>query len=67
MLLAYLYTTDKGDWTLYNRQVQLNGGRTQTIYFFSRGEPRSGAPAELPAGYTVTVANKTGLPILKRA
>jgi hypothetical protein len=65
--MAYRYTTSKGDWTLYNRQVQLNGGRNQTIYFFSRGEPRSGAPADMPTGYTVMVAEKTGLPILRKA
>lgn len=64
--MAYMYRTDKGDWTLYNRQVQLNGGRTQTIYFFSRGSPKSGNPADMPTGYTVMVAEKTGLPILKR-
>ena len=64
--MAYMHRTDKGDWTLYARQVQLNGGRNQTIYFFSRGEPKSGAPAEMPAGYTVMVAERTGLPILKR-
>lgn len=65
--MAYRYTTDKGDWTLYNRQVQLNGGRKQTIYFFSRGEPKSGNPADMPNGYTVMVAERTGLPILKKA
>lgn len=65
--MAYTYSTSKGDWTLYNRQVQLNGGRHQTIYYFSRGEPKSGAPAELPQGYTVMVAERTGLPILKKA
>ena len=65
--MAYTYSTSKGEWTLYNRQVRLNGGRDQTIYFFSRGEPRSGLPAELPTGYTVMVAEKTGLPILRKA
>ena len=65
--MAYMHTTDKGDWTLYNRTVQLNGGRNQTIYFFSRGTPKSGAPAELPAGYTVMVTTSTGMPILKKA
>lgn len=65
--MAYMYRNNKGDWTLYTRQVQLNGGRNQTIYFFSRGEPKSGSPTELPSGYTVTVAEKTGLPILRKA
>lgn len=66
-IMAYKYTTGKGDWTLYNRSVQLNGGRQQTIYFFSRGAPKSGTPAELPTGYRVQVAENTGLPFLKKA
>lgn len=65
--MAYMHKTDKGDWTLYDRKVKLNGGREQTIYFFSRGEPKSGRPAELPMGYTVRVAENTGLPFLKKA
>lgn len=65
--MAYMYRNEKGDWTLYTRSVQLNGGRNQTIYFFSRGMPKSGIPAELPTGYQVMVAEKTGLPILKKA
>jgi hypothetical protein len=65
--MAYMHTTPKGNWTLYHRQVQLNGGRSQTIYFFSRGEPKSGTPTELPAGYKVQVAENTGLPFLKKA
>jgi|SRR5581483_4095844 len=65
--MAFSYQTDKGTWTLYNREVQLNGGRLQTIYFFSRGAPKSGAPAELPPGFSVKVVPTTGLPILKRS
>jgi len=65
--MAYLHKTDKGNWTLYNRKVELNGGREQTIYFFSRNAPKSGTPAELPQGYTVRVAENTGLPFLKKA
>ena len=65
--MAYSYTNTKGDWTLYRRQVALNGGREQTIYFFSRGEPKSGTPADMPVGFRVMEAPTTGLPILKRA
>ena len=39
-------------WTLYTRDVKLKGGRTQTIYFFSKRKPKSGTPCEKPAGYT---------------
>ena len=53
-------------WTLYTRDVQLKGGRTQTIYFFSKRTPKSGNPCELPDGYTVGVNKRTGLPYLKK-
>lgn len=65
--MAYTHTNAKGDWTLYTRKVELNGGRAQTIYFFSRGSPKSGTPTDMPAGFTVMEAPTTGLPILKRA
>lgn len=65
--MAYMHRTPKGDWTLYNRLVDLNGGRRQTIYFFSKGTPKSGQPAEMPDGFEVKITERTGMPILKRA
>lgn len=65
--MAYRHESEKGPWTLYRREVTLNGGRAQTIYFFSRGEPRSGTPSEMPAGYAVKIVPATGLPVLKKA
>ncbi len=53
-------------WTLYTRSVQLKGGKNQTIYFFSKREPKSGSPCELPTGYQVGVNKRTGLPYLKK-
>ena len=53
-------------WTLYTRDVKLKGGRTQTIYFFSKRTPKSGKPCEKPNGYTVGVNKRTGLPYLKK-
>lgn len=53
-------------WTLYKRDVTLKGGRQQTIYFFSKRTPKSGTPAEKPAGYVVGVNKRTGLPYLKK-
>ena len=53
-------------WTLYSRDVELKGGRTQTIYFFSKHKPKSGTPCDLPSGYTVGVNKRTGLPYLKK-
>jgi len=62
--LAY---THEGGWNLYTRKVKLNGGREQTIYFFSRNEPKSGKPADMPPGYKVVITKRTGLPVLKKA
>lgn len=58
------YTED--DWTLYKRDVELNGGRTQTIYFFSKKTPKSGEPTDLPDGYEVTHSERTNLPLLRK-
>ena len=54
-------------WTLYSREVELKGGRKQTIYFFSKRKPKSGNPCDKPAGYAVGVNKRTGLPYLKKA
>lgn len=56
----------EGNWTLYQRDVELNGGRTQRIYFFSKKTPKSGKPADLPQGYKVIHSDRTGLPLLKK-
>jgi hypothetical protein len=64
--MVYNHQTEKGAWTLYSREVTLNGGRAQTIYFFSRGEPKSGTPTDLPPGFAVKIIPTTGLPVLKR-
>lgn len=53
-------------YTLYAREVTLRGGRTQTIYFFSKRVPKSGHPSDVPAGYVVAVNARTGLPYLKK-
>ncbi len=55
-------------YTLYNRQVELKGGRTQTIYFFTRkgNTPKSGDPCEKPAEYAVKINARTGLPYLTK-
>ena len=65
--MAYQHQTDKGTWNLYTRDVNLNGGRRQTIFFFSRGAPASGRPCELPTGYKVMITQRTGMPVLKKA
>ena len=60
--MAYEYE----GWTLYTRDVELKGGRNQTIYFFSKRTPKSGKPCEKPDRYTVGVNKRTGLPYLKK-
>jgi len=61
------YTHD--GWTLYKRDVTLKGGRTQTIYFFSKRKPKNGTPCELPKGYKVSHIGghkRSGLPYQKK-
>ena len=53
-------------YTLHKKDVTLRGGRIQTIYFFSKGTPKSGTPCEKPAGYKVGVNKRTSLPYLKK-
>lgn len=52
---------------LYKKDVTLRGGRTQTIYFFSKDEKNAkGDPLEeLPEGREVMENPKTGLPMLR--
>lgn len=56
-----------GDYTLYSKEVNLKGGRTQTIYYFAKGKPKSGSPSEKPEGMVVGINKRTGLPFLKKA
>jgi hypothetical protein len=57
-----------GDWGLYTRDVMLRThGKTQRIYYFSKGAPKSGSPTDLPPGYVVGVSTRTGMPYLKKA
>jgi hypothetical protein len=55
------------EWTLYCKGVKLKHcDKIQTIYFFSKHEPKSGTPCDLPSGYKVEVNKRTGLPYLKK-
>jgi len=55
-----------GDYTLYKRQVDLKSGRSLTIHFFSKKQPKSGTPTIKPEGYIVKVNKKSNLPFLKK-
>ena len=63
--MAYSFTNSKDKtYFLHSRQVELKGGRTQTLYFFAK-EPGEGALNEVPSGYEVA-ESKNGLPVLKK-
>ncbi|HJO07921.1 MAG TPA: hypothetical protein QGG37_11365 [Chloroflexota bacterium] len=50
---------------LHSKEVTLNGGRKQMIYYFA-GDVRDNALNALPDGYVVTENTRTGLPMLKK-
>ena len=65
--MAYSAVSKKSGQTyhLHSRQVALNGGHRQTIYYFARS---AGANAidSLPTGYEVSENSRTGLPLLRK-
>ncbi len=64
--MAYEFKNSRGvTYFLHGRDVNLKGGRVQTIYFFAR-DIRPGALDAVPAAYKVEETTKTGMPILKK-
>ena len=64
--MAFQFKNSKGvTYYLHSKDVNLKGGRKQTIYFFAR-DVRPGALDAVPAAYMVQETTKTGLPILKK-
>ncbi len=64
--MAYEFKNSRGtSYYLHSKQVNLKGGRLQTIYFFAR-DVRPGALDAVPEGYMVQETTKTGMPILKK-
>ena len=55
-----------GDYTLYSKLVRLRNEKIQTIYFFSKRQPKSGTPAPFPVGFEVEMSERSGLPYLKK-
>lgn len=53
-------------YTLYSRPTKTRGGGETMFYFFAKKTPTSGTPSAKPAGYTVGVNSRTGLPFLRR-
>jgi len=58
----------QGDFTLFVKYISLKGtpGKKWPMYFFSKKQPKSGDPCDMPEGYVVKVNEKTGLPFLKK-
>ena len=55
------------EWMLYCKDVKLKHcNKIQTIYFFSKRQPKSGIPCDLPNDYKIEVNQRTGLPYLKK-
>ena len=50
---------------LHSKEVTLNGGRKQMIYYFA-GDVRDNFLDGLPDGYAATENTRTGLPMLKK-
>ena len=64
--MAYEFTNSKGvKYYLHHKDVNLKGGRTQTIYFFAR-DICDGALDAVPDAYKVIETERTGMPILKK-
>ena len=65
--MAYSVVSKKSGKTYYlhQREQELRGGRTVTLYYFG-GEAKEGAIDALPDGYEVSENSKTGLPLLKK-
>ena len=54
------------EYTLYKKEITLRSNKkTYPLYYFCKGTPKSGSPAEKPEGYEVYVNQKTGCPFLK--
>ena len=64
--MAYEFKNSRGtSYFLHSKDVELKGGRKQTIYLFAK-DIRPGALNEVPAAYVVMETTKTGMPILKK-
>ena len=65
--MAYSVKSKKSGKTYYlhSKDVELKGGRKQTIFYFG-GEAKSNALDALPSGYEVTENKRTGLPMLRK-
>jgi hypothetical protein len=66
--MAYQHTNKKGQtYFLHGKEVTLQNGRKQQIFYFAREAKPADALDAVPAGYRIEENEKTGLPFLKKA
>jgi len=64
--MAYEYKNKKGQtYYLHGKEVTLQNGRKQQIYYFAREEKPEAIDA-VPDGYRIQENDRTGLPFLKK-
>ena len=65
--MPYAHTNKKGQqYYLHGKEVTLQNGRKQQIFYFAR-EPKPGESIDaVPAGYRIEENERTGLPFLKK-
>jgi hypothetical protein len=66
--MAFQHKNKKGQtYFLHGKQVTLQNGRLQQIYYFARAEKSGETVDAVPAGYKIEENDRTGLPFLKKA
>lgn len=66
--MAYQHTNKKGQsYFLHGKEVTLQNGRKQRIFFFARAEKPGETLDAVPDGYRIEENDRTGLPFLKKA
>jgi hypothetical protein len=66
--MAYAHKNKKGQtYYLHGKEVTLQNGRLQQIYYFAREEKRGEGLESIPTGYRIEENDRTGLPFLKKA
>jgi transcription termination factor NusA len=54
------------DFVLYEKEIDVKGGKKRRVRFFSKETPDEGKPIDLPDGYEVKGNKKTGVPHLRK-
>ena len=66
--MAYQHLNKKGQaYFLHGKEVTLQNGRKQRIYYFSKAPKEGEALDAIPDGYKIEENERTGLPFLKKA